>query len=199
MRHYSWEELFILSLWHHLLFLFKHISPTPLVISNGIRQPSVNPRLFFQNLALRLKSPFEKRKVSGGCFSPAPNSSEGSCHFLFSLLCWKNLQHLPTPPAWIQHGLTLSYTPAHVRPVKGYCSTAFSRMRLTGWTHLHSPRANRSNGGAVLRDRPHLSTSFSNVIQNIAEGAGGEGDHTNILCLITHFKIPVSDVRPWRN
>lgn len=87
----------------------------------------------------------------------------------------ENLQHLPTPPAWIQHGLTLSYTPAHVRPVKGYCSTAFSRMRLTGWTHLHSPRANRSNGGAVLRDRPHLSTSFSNVIQNIAEGAGGGG------------------------
>lgn len=114
----------------------------------------------------------------------------------------ENLQHLPTPPAWIQHGLTLSYTPAHVRPVKGYCSTAFSRMRLTGWTHLHSPRANRSNERSSpqrLRDRPHLSTSFSNVIQNIAEGAGGEGDHTNILCLISHFKIPVSDVRPWRN
>lgn len=53
---------------------------------------------FFQNLALRLKSPFEKRKVSGGCFSPAPNSSEGSCHFLFSLLCWRKPAAPPHSP-----------------------------------------------------------------------------------------------------
>lgn len=169
------------SLWHHLLFLFKHISPTPLMISNGIRQPSVNPRLFFpQKLALRLKSPFEKRKSSQAIFLLFQIAQlEGSCYFLFNMSCWEDLHPSFLPclePTW-PHSAP---PPGTCEAGKGYSSTAFSRI----WGSLAPPRpflqklicANRSKEGTVLRDRvvllpPQMSFKTSLVGDTITFSA----------------------------
>lgn len=139
MRHHSEEELFIPSLWHHLLFPFKHISPARLVISNGIRQPSVSPGLFPPESSPRVEITIGEKKIIEDYFSTVPKGSAGG-KSLFPL--WHALREgsaeLPSPPpSTVRPG---SYSFLDADQPAGWLSP--EHLRPTGWAPIPPPKAN---------------------------------------------------------
>lgn len=65
------------SLLYCLLFPFIHIFPAPLVISNGIGQPFVNPRQFPPESSPRVENTVWEKKITVDYFSTVLNSSAG--------------------------------------------------------------------------------------------------------------------------